>query len=83
MSNKTFLEDGRYDGLVDAILDLEPHPLVGQIDRCAIKIVLAEHADLFPMRMAAGITEDEARDREIDLRRRAMGSPANDEADQG
>lgn len=64
---KTFMEDTRYDALVDAILDLETDPMIGQVDRCAIKIVLAEFADVFPMRMATTIIEDEANDRDAAL----------------
>jgi len=68
---KTFMDDSRYDALVDAILDLEPDPVIGQVDRCAIKIVLAEYADLFPFRMAATIIEDEANDRSAATRAQA------------
>ena len=72
--NKEFKADDRYDALVDAIMDLEPDPVHGFVDRDQIKITLAEHG-IFPLRMAVPLIEDEARDREIELRRGYVDRP--------
>jgi len=72
--NKEFKADDRYDALVEAIMDLEPDPVQGFVDRDQIKIMLAEHG-IFPLRMAVPLIEDEARDREIELRRGYVDRP--------
>lgn len=77
-THREFKSDDRYDALVDAIMDLEPDPVLGFVDRDQIRIVLAEHG-IFPVRMAVPIIEDDARDREIELRRGYVERPANDD----
>ncbi|GBD48546.1 hypothetical protein METY_1759 [Methylopila sp. Yamaguchi] len=74
--HREYQADDRYDALVDAIMDLEPDPIHGFVDRDQIKIMLAEHG-IFPLRMAIPIIEDEARDREIELRRGYVERPVS------
>ena len=61
---ETYLPNARYDALIDALRQLRPDPITGELERHQFVEVLGETASIWP----ASVLDDPARDSKNEMK---------------